>query len=74
MKSSWTHFIIGIFVVVNTVLTVFHMPIIGQDMINAVVVVIGGLYTVFLFFKNLYLTKKGKSQHKALVAQGLAKK
>lgn len=72
-KPSLVRFIIAILTATNTVLTALGKPIIPEDMINAIVIIAGYLFEIYVMFKNNYLTKKGQAQQRALKRANLTK-
>lgn len=70
-KASLTRTILAIAVIVNTSLTAFGLPVIGDDVINAVVVIAGDLLVLWAVWKNNYLSKKGQAQAEVLERNGL---
>jgi len=72
-KASILRFVVAILTALNTVLTALGKPIIPEELINAIVIIAGFGFEVYVMFKNNYLTKKGKAQKDVLKRANLTK-
>lgn len=70
-RASLTRTILALALIVNTSLTAFGLPVIGDELINAIVVVVGDLLVLWAIWKNNYLSKKGQAQAEVLERNGL---
>jgi SPP1 family holin len=70
-KASLLRFLVAILTATNTVLTALGKPVIPDDAINAITIISGYLFEIFVMFKNNYLTSKGRKQKEVLEKHGL---
>ena len=65
-KAMITRVVIAVFSIINTVLTSFGYPIIGDEVINAVVIIAGAIVTGYAIWKDNNITKKARDKKKLL--------
>lgn len=69
--ASLTRFIVLIAGVLNATLNLFGYQPIPDELVNNTVLVITGFYTLYMAYKNQYLTKKGQAQKEILKENNL---
>jgi SPP1 family holin len=70
-KASVTRFALLIVAVINAVLNMIGYQTIPEQLVNDVVAVASGIYTLYMGWKNNYLSKKGRKQKEVLEKHGL---
>jgi SPP1 family holin len=70
-KASVARYLVLVVTVVNTLLNLFGYQTIPESMTNDLVLIISAAYTLFMAWKNNYLSKKGIAQKEVLDKNGL---
>jgi len=65
-KAMIARVIISVFAIINTALTSFGYPVIEDEVVNAVVIVVGAIVTGYAIWKDNDITKKARSKKKLL--------
>jgi SPP1 family holin len=73
-KASMSRFALLIVAVINAGLNMAGYQTIPEGLVNDGILFLSGVYTVYMAWKNNYLSRKGQLQKKALQAQGLEKR
>ncbi|MGG2953523.1 phage holin [Geobacillus stearothermophilus] len=71
-KASVSRFALLIVAVINAVLNMLGYQTISDDLVNDIVAVVSGIYTLYMGWKNNYLSKKGRKQKEVLEKHGLS--
>jgi SPP1 family holin len=71
-KASIARFALLIVAVINAVLNMLGYQTIPDDLVNDIVAVASGIYTLYMGWKNNYLSKKGRKQKEVLEKHGLS--
>ena len=71
-KASITRFALLVVAVINAVLNMLGYQTIPDDLVNDIVAVASGIYTLYMGWKNNYLSKKGRKQKEVLEKHGLS--
>jgi SPP1 family holin len=71
-KASIVRFALLIVAVINAVLNMLGYQTIPDDLVNDIVAVASGIYTLYMGWKNNYLSKKGRKQKEVLEKHGLS--
>jgi SPP1 family holin len=71
-RASITRFALLIVAVINAVLNMLGYQTIPDDLVNDIVAVVSGIYTLYMGWKNNYLSKKGRKQKEVLEKHGLS--
>ncbi|QGF21731.1 holin [Bacillus phage vB_BcM_Sam46] len=69
--ASLTRFVILIAGVLNAMLNLFGYQAIPDELINNVVLVVTGFYTLYMAWKNNFLSKRGQAQKEILKENNL---
>lgn len=69
--ASLTRYVLLIVSVLNATLTMMGHSVITDETANNVVLVVTGVYALYVGFKNNYLTSKGQAQKEVLEQHGL---
>lgn len=69
--ASLTRYVILVIGVLNATLSMIGYPVITDKSANNIVLVVTGIYSLYMAYKNNYLTTKGQAQKDVLERHNL---